>query len=457
MEEITASPPKGVPQVTAKPWEEGGAPQIPFGLTTQEQGVYHTLIRAMKRQAGQAPPRVVVITDLGKDYDDLAAMVVLKELHRLGLIKLEGFIANLHPPKTRAQLGRCVLDLLGLEDIPIAWGEEAEARTGMQKPPHDYEFGLCDFLKPDSDFVMTPYDQDKANRPGGIEIESGVKFLDRLVQSTIQKPGEAAKQKLTFLLISSLADIATYAKREPEHLAAVTENIILQGDYSIEQAPTPQHSILIPNLQAANNGFDVQSSSEFHAYMGNHHIPSVVFTKVAAIAASMSTEVFDQLAGTTHPIGIHLQKIQSIQDTRFYDNACNGPRHMPHMNQDWFLSTKTRYFQEYSEDDPRPKPVQAEVLQYVNLLLYDALAALGTLPRDVLRQLDVLDPRQPFLNEEHSIHNIIGKAEMPAKDGKEKVPKDTGIKPENMKLAITALLKGSLLACEQGISSRRKT
>jgi hypothetical protein len=36
---------------------------------------------------GQSPPEIVVITDLAKDYDDLSAMIVLKELHRIGLSK----------------------------------------------------------------------------------------------------------------------------------------------------------------------------------------------------------------------------------------------------------------------------------------------------------------------------------------------------------------------------------
>lgn len=76
------------PQVpNLEPWEEAGAPQIPTGLSPEEQGVYKKLIGVRKRRGRQAPPRVVVITDLGKDYDDLAAMVVLKELHRLGLSK----------------------------------------------------------------------------------------------------------------------------------------------------------------------------------------------------------------------------------------------------------------------------------------------------------------------------------------------------------------------------------
>ena len=37
------------------------------------------------------------ITVLAKDYDDLMVIMVLKELHRLG-VRMEGFVANLGPP-----------------------------------------------------------------------------------------------------------------------------------------------------------------------------------------------------------------------------------------------------------------------------------------------------------------------------------------------------------------------
>jgi hypothetical protein len=65
---------------------------------------------------------VVVITDVAKDYDDLAAIVVLKELHRLGYVRLEAFIVNLKPARKRAIYLRAALDSLGLQDIPVGVG-----------------------------------------------------------------------------------------------------------------------------------------------------------------------------------------------------------------------------------------------------------------------------------------------------------------------------------------------
>ena len=52
---------------------------IPPGLSEKESSHYETLIDLVKANPHRTQPRVVVITDLAKDYDDLAAMVVLKD------------------------------------------------------------------------------------------------------------------------------------------------------------------------------------------------------------------------------------------------------------------------------------------------------------------------------------------------------------------------------------------
>jgi hypothetical protein len=59
-------------------------------------------------------PGVVVITDLAKDYNNLAAIVVLKELHCLGFVHLKAFIANLEPSHKRAIYRQAALDSLSL-------------------------------------------------------------------------------------------------------------------------------------------------------------------------------------------------------------------------------------------------------------------------------------------------------------------------------------------------------
>lgn len=75
---------------------------IPEGLSQPESGVYQKLLDICV--AGQKPRPIVVITDVRKDYDDLAALVNLKEFHRMKLVELRAVVANLMPADQRAHL-----------------------------------------------------------------------------------------------------------------------------------------------------------------------------------------------------------------------------------------------------------------------------------------------------------------------------------------------------------------
>jgi hypothetical protein len=72
--------------IMQKPQNE---PEIPADLDPSEQNVYKTLlhVKAQRIRNNEPPPNVLVITDLAKDFDDLAAIVELAALHHLGLIK----------------------------------------------------------------------------------------------------------------------------------------------------------------------------------------------------------------------------------------------------------------------------------------------------------------------------------------------------------------------------------
>jgi hypothetical protein len=69
---------------------------------------------AANKANNRKAPGVIVITDLAKDYNNLAAIVILKELHRLGFMHLKAFIANLEPSCKRAIYRQAALDSLGL-------------------------------------------------------------------------------------------------------------------------------------------------------------------------------------------------------------------------------------------------------------------------------------------------------------------------------------------------------
>ena len=111
---------------------EPSDPHIPKGLTQEEGLFYEGLIQIVKDRETQfkkdgidRKPHIVTITDLAKDYDDLTAIMCLKEFDRMGIIQIEGFVENLMPPERRALFGRGALDSLGRPDLPIGATSDA--------------------------------------------------------------------------------------------------------------------------------------------------------------------------------------------------------------------------------------------------------------------------------------------------------------------------------------------
>lgn len=390
------------------------SPMIPDGLSLEERAQYETLLKvvAARPALGVKTPRVIVITDLAKDYDDLAAMVVLKELHRLGVVTLLGFVANLMPQEDRVRFGRGALDLLGLHDIPIAQGTSGFPPSAKKKhTPFDYEF-KCDFMADENDERI-------------IKEGMGEKLLHRLFSDAV-----ATKQKLTLVLISSLEDIYAFSTKYTELFKEAVSNIVFQGGYSI----SPEGN-LIADPAANNNRYDIDAAREFHNFIQESGIPSVVYTKVAAFATPLTSVLFDEMAKTHHPLGKHLRHVQVFQDLAFYTTASKEKpeeRFAPFMDRKWFLENKTSWFDKNPPDAPYPNG--KEVVPYLTkVIVYDALAGLGASGQDALDALEVLTPYNPS---PPSIHRVVGFAGPPS---------DPGVHPDQMALVLSALLKGSLL------------
>lgn len=387
---------------------------IPKRLPKDLQAIYHILLKVKEARAliGTVPLPLVVVTDLAKDYDDLTATVVYKELHRLGLVELRGLVANLMPADKRARFGRGALDSLGLPNIPIAKGLKGVPENDSY-PTHEYEFD-CPFMAAEE-----------------IKLE-GEELLFRLCKDAMLK-GE----KLTLLCLSSLEDISIFAQKFPNLLRKAVSNIVLQGGYNIVDG------ILQADGAAANNHFHPEAAKSFHTFMQNSRVPSVVYTKAAAFAVNppLMPELFEKMDKTRNAVGQHLNAVQERQELEFYTTAC-GPvekRFRPEFDQEHFLRNRTTWYQTHTEKDERPDG--KDVIPYCKLTVYDALAALGAAGEDAVNALEIIS--MPPSGRPSSIHIKVG-------DGKDGNP---GINGPKMSIALRALLYGSILAVQQGLSS----
>ena len=394
--------------------------KIPMGLEVAEIEIYQTLHDALKSRSieDQKTPHLVVITDLAKDYDDLMAMVLLGELHRLGLVELEAFVANLMPALKRARFGRGALDLLGLQRIPIAVGS-----VGSEKlhKVNDYEFKQCAFM---GDLHSTEFDR-------------GEDLLKRVFEKAVDE-----ERKITLVLLSSLMDISEFTHKYPALLKSAVNHISVQGGVYFDKGVFKADNL------AANNKFSPDHAMHFTKYIQDNNIPTTVYTKAAAFATKIYSEFFAELAATGHPLGLHLRKTQLAQDVNFYmDTMDETTRFRPFMTQQWFLTNKSTWFSDGHSEDPNVEqyPTPEQVVQYLNVVVaYDALAALGAAGDDVLAGLGVLKPYT-----EGSTCRIIGVC--PLENTPDAI-ENLGAYGERMAEVIKTLVKGSLLASQQQLT-----
>lgn len=391
--------------------QQGYVSPFPDNLTHEEQPVYKAVVKVQEERAAAniAPPKVVVITDLAKDYDDLTAMVVLKELHRLGLIELLGFVANLAPSKKRAIYGRGARNSLHLQGIPIAIGTKG---TEEDHEVHPYEFNASFYTE-------------LANTE--LKFQQGEELLTELCDKA-----RAKREKITFLLLSSLMDISAFTKTYGvDKFHEAVQNVVLQGGYFTHP--------LTPDPKVQNNKFDMASARYFHDVLESKRIPSAAWTKWALNETPIPAQLFDKFAATGHPIGKPFKSVQLAQDREFYKGACLPADHKDKkfpMTRAGFLKGRSSWFDSHGENDIMPEPGSAELDQYLTkAVLYDALPALAAAGQDVLVALKIKGHSQ-------ELHEFIG-TENPPPDG------TLGMNGKNMAVALKALLRGSLLDAVQ--------
>lgn len=381
---------------------------------------------------GTQVPHIIVVTDLAKDYDDLMAMMCLKELQRLGIVKLEGFVANLMPADKRALFGRGALDSLNLTEITCAKGTIGDPNRKLDEQSHEFD-GTQDFMKSPTSENMA-----EANLPDGQEL------LVKVFRKAIDE-----NYKLTLLGISSLMDIAEFARDHEDLLEQGLGNVVLQGGYRMIDGK------LTADPAAANNKFDMDSSNYFHAFMEKHKIPSTVWTKVATEAVSIYNTLFEFLEQTGHPLGPYIRQVQVNQDLNFYAHACDGPLFAPHMTQEWYVKTKSTWFSAGHEPDEEYPRGKAMIPYFTKVVAYDALAAVGSAGEDVLDEFGIIKPFTSRPDAKHPTHRLIGVPKIAAKDDQPALPQDQNLDGDKMGVVITALMKGSILAVQQKLEDFR--
>lgn len=402
---------------------------IPKELTQPEYGVYKKLLRVAKQreERGISPRPIVVITDVGKDYDDLAALTVLKELHRLRVLEVRAVVANLMPADKRARFASAVLDSLGLRDVtvPVARGTRGSPDE-HEELAHEFSGGTF-----------------SSNLGYANSQRDGHDLLSNVYQKAKEK-GE----KLYLLCLSSLQDINEFASTHSRLVAECTAEVHMQGGNYVTS-----EGKLEPDCKAANNRFNFGAAEGWHNFIQTNAIPSHTYTKIAAFAAPLSADVFVELEATGHPIGVYLRRVQVEQDLTFYERACESnpeKRFAPFMDQKWFLANKTNWHQRQMQREGDALPTGKEIIPFLTkLVLYDVHAALGVAGEDVLAELNMFKGRSRCI----AADKVGSRAEVHHKISCDDQSTMAPEQVDAVVVALSALMKGSLRAVQQGFSS----
>ncbi|KAF2648807.1 hypothetical protein K491DRAFT_698604 [Lophiostoma macrostomum CBS 122681] len=369
-------------------------------------------------------PNIWLFTDIGKDYDDMMALLMLGWAHKHGEIHLVGVITTYEPAGKRAQFARGLLDAMGIFDVPVARGTAA---TDKPKPAHEFEFG-AKFISNQSEDSFENYDTFgkrilEEARAGDVKIrvmsiapmrdlwtiiESNTKlFLDVVSEVHIQgayfyyneKRKEDVQQKET-LTLTEEANKADEGAGPPTKKIRTDEKEA--GDKGAEESAATRERLLNANMsplsptnpegkemdkdewslvpaKAANNMADIDAARKVYDFVYKKNVNCTVYTKEAAAMSLFTKTTFDiplsKVQQRMHGVVEYLQDVHEKQNKAYY-TATRKPetRFLDYMTREWFIQYRCiEVPKEIAEKDAEWE----EMEDYVGVIAYDGVAALG--------------------------------------------------------------------------------
>jgi len=365
--------------------------KIPYSKNDKEYSYYVKLIPKLQTREPSDIPRILVITDAEKDYDDLVAIVFLCEMHRLGVVEIAGIIANHKPARRRAKFLRTIVHLLGMGHIEVAEGTDG---TSQERFLEECYYELKNTTFEEQEWNKKPFRQ-------------GSELIDALATQVDKE----SKEPLTVLLISSLQDISDYFnshKNDPNFLPRHFKKFVSQGGYEI--IGSGDALTLKPLKIAQNNSFDPKAAKNYTDCLVKFKLPSDAWSREAARAACLDGSNFDNL-NEYGPIGAHLAWVHRRLEFKFMWDPFNAP-YMRHLTPDWYLKTRLALdpdsdaFKDFSASPPE----FTQVLPLTKIIAYDGCAAVGTIGDDVMCALGILSELEPY-DKANDQHRLFGRAQ----------------------------------------------
>jgi hypothetical protein len=254
-------------------------------------------------------PHVLVVTDVGHDYDDAMALIMLARRHILEEVKIVGVIATLKPVVLeRAKLALFILRCVGVETVEVAKGTKG---TENDQKPFSYEFLEESQRIPDSDITED--------------------YMD--LAAKLFEQASKTGPKLRILSIGGLRDVWAIMNKNQELTRKVVEQVHIQGGIYFGQlrvdkerakpediaAAAVSSARLRPNWDAANNNFDQTATENVYKFLvPEKGIRTVTYTKEAAARCSFKPDFFEHYGMV---LGKYLKKAHEGTINRFFGTS----------------------------------------------------------------------------------------------------------------------------------------
>ena len=246
----------------------------------------------------------VVITDPGQDQDDEMALIMLRNLTELRLMRCLGVVSNLQPSEARARLARGTLDVLGLTEVPVGVGTDGGSKTHRDS----FSETAADYIPP----VVS--DDAKAMKTSGTINPDGQALLRQIYEDC------PTTGTIVLICISSLKDAAQFLRENEALFVEKTKSVTIQGGCLPFNAED-QQAFLEPDT-AQNNVFDREAADFFYRRCQELGVKLTVMSRESAYRCPMPRSIYDKIASTESPIGIRLRACQQQAIEDLWRRAC---------------------------------------------------------------------------------------------------------------------------------------
>jgi tetratricopeptide (TPR) repeat protein/inosine-uridine nucleoside N-ribohydrolase len=291
-------------------------------------------------QSGGNP--VIVFTDIGKDVDDVLALVVLACLKRTFILNPLAVIATLSPQDERARLARAVLDSLGLPDVPVGIGTDGGSKDSVEL--HCFDTGRNQNL-----------------------LHASV-LIPRILK-------EAESKSVTLLCLANLKDIGELIVKHPDLFSDKIKNVVIMGGASFSEA----NERLEPDETAYNNNCDPAAARMVYLECQQRNITTTTISRYAAYDCPFAISKLDNLQlKCNHLLASEIHEASTKAILTLWQKVnmpawMSGRGRLPsRCDRDWFC----RFFGVDIDDDAGPNATDSW-LRSANIYLYDALATLN--------------------------------------------------------------------------------